>query len=92
MMFLADKIVVHQPAVLLFLGHCGGAVDALRLPTGAQADEKSAQPYPSVDDGGAGGVYGGEYAHQRAGTGAVRCPHQRRSAQRAAGGIFGRAF
>jgi hypothetical protein len=77
----------HQPAVLLFLGHCGGDVDALRLPAGAEADEKGAQPYPSVDDSSAGGIHGGEYAYQRAGTGAVRCPHQRRCAQRPAGSV-----
>ena len=65
---------------VLFLGHCGGEVDALRLPAGAEADKKGAQPYPSVDDSSAGGIHGGEYAYQRAGTGAVRCPHQRRCA------------
>ena len=46
--------------------------------------KKGAQPYPSVDDSSAGGIHGGEYAYQRAGTGAVRCPHQRRCAQRPA--------
>lgn len=49
--------------------------------------KKGAQPYPSVDDSSAGGIHGGEYAYQRAGTGAVRCPHQRRSAQRPAGSV-----
>ena len=81
------NLAAYQPAVLLFLGHCGGDVDALRLSAGAEADEKGAQPYPSVDDSGTGGVHGGEYAYQRAGTGAVRCPHQRRSAQRTAGSV-----
>ena len=37
-------------------------MDALRLPAGAEADEKGAQPYPSVDDSSAGGIHGGEYA------------------------------
>lgn len=49
--------------------------------------KKGAQPYPSVDDSSAGGIHGGEYAYQRAGTGAVRCPHQRRCAQRPAGSV-----
>ena len=49
--------------------------------------KKGAQPYPSVDDSSAGGIHGGEYAYQRAGTGAVRCPHQRRSTQRPAGSV-----
>lgn len=49
--------------------------------------KKGAQPYPSVDDSSAGGIHGGEYAYQCAGTGAVRCPHQRRCAQRPAGSV-----
>lgn len=49
--------------------------------------KKGAQPYPSVDDSSAGGIHGGEYAYQRAGTGAVRCPHQWRCAQRPAGSV-----
>ena len=49
--------------------------------------KKGAQPYPSVDDSSAGGIHGGEHAYQRAGTGAVRCPHQRRCAQRPAGSV-----
>lgn len=35
-------------------------MDALRLPAGAEADEKGAQPYPSVDDSSAGGIHGGD--------------------------------
>ena len=67
----------HQPAVLLFLGHCGGGMDALRLSAGAQRHEEGAQPRPPMDDRPAGRIHGGEHAHQCAGAGPVRCPHQR---------------
>ena len=67
----------HQPAVLLFLGHCGGDMDALRLSAGAQRHGEGAQPRPPMDDRPAGSVHGGEHAHQCAGAGPVRCPHQR---------------
>ena len=60
-----------------FLGHCGGDVDALRLSAGAQRHGEGAQPRPPMDDRPAGSVHGGEHAHQCAGAGPVRCPHQR---------------
>ena len=67
----------YQPAVLLFLGHCGGGMDALRLSAGAQRHGEGAQPRPPMDDRPAGRIHGGEHAHQCAGAGPVRCPHQR---------------
>ena len=39
------NLAAYQLLYLLFLGHCGGDVDALRLSAGAEADEKGAQPY-----------------------------------------------
>ena len=53
------------------------AVDALRLSAGAQRHGEGAQPRPPMDDRPAGRIHGGEHAHQCAGAGPVRCPHQR---------------
>ena len=84
----------HQPAVLLFWGIAAVLWMRYGYPLVLEADECAARshirPWMSSN---VGGVRGGEYVYQLAvGIGAVRCPHQRRSAQRTAGSVLDEHF
>ena len=80
----------REPAVLLFLGHCGGGLAAEGLPAGGPDDERPETAHQTLDDGAAGGVHGCEHDPFRPGAGPVRQPHQRHPGAEQRGRFSGR--